>query len=277
MAEPSFLFTPEEAQSVARRVILALEAQGYQCVVEQSVGTDAPFVPTLTAKKSRSPQRCIETQADTHYTGSMKALRNWMWSERFYGTLSICTSDTSTIAARTLHELKRDGVGLSIVAPDGTVSETIAPLVPALQVHLDPNLPLGRRKAKVKQLVVQFNSGDRKGALRDLFELTEGETRKLAEEASRKGRLILTTTQVAGADWSSHINSLASTNQCVNQTVILDPKLKDDLHSFRGSRNLIDHPAPNEREAVKRELQFPERMLMGARLLGEIESVRRKL
>jgi len=117
MAEPSFLFTPEEAQSVARRVILALEAQGYQCVVEQSVGTDAPFVPTLTAKKSRSPQRCIETQADTHYTGSMKALRNWMWSERFYGTLSICTSDTSTIAARTLHELKRDGVGLSIVAP----------------------------------------------------------------------------------------------------------------------------------------------------------------
>ena len=45
---------------------------------------------------------------------------------------------------------------------------------------------------------------------------------------------------------------------------------KARLHSFRGARNLVDHPVASKREEIKREKQFPERMMMGPRLIPNL-------
>ena len=58
---------------------------------------------------------------------------------------------------------------------------------------------------------------------------------------------------------------------------IVDDKLKQDLHSFRGARNLIDHPATSKAAEKKRQTQFAERMVMGPRLAGELLSLQAKV
>jgi hypothetical protein len=58
---------------------------------------------------------------------------------------------------------------------------------------------------------------------------------------------------------------------------IVGSTLKDDLHSFRGARNLLDHKVTNKREDTKRQQQFAERMMQGPRLVAELVSLNRKL
>ena len=52
---------------------------------------------------------------------------------------------------------------------------------------------------------------------------------------------------------------------------------KNDLHSFRGARNLVDHKVRGKRDDVKRQKQFAERMMQGPRLVSELVSLQRKV
>jgi hypothetical protein len=48
-----FVFTPEEAQPVARQVYAHLKKAGYQVSVEKSHSEDAPYRTTLLAKQGQ--------------------------------------------------------------------------------------------------------------------------------------------------------------------------------------------------------------------------------
>ncbi|MCI0677375.1 MAG: hypothetical protein L0Y42_16565 [Phycisphaerales bacterium] len=148
----------------------------------------------------------------------------------------------------------------------------------ALVVTPDPTLALGKHKKRVGDLVEKFNGGGRKDALRDMCELVEGETDKLIRLAVRKGWVNVTTTQVDNMDWSAQINALASANQCAaGKSLIISHTDKDDFHSFRNARNLLDHKVRNKREEKRREQQFAERMMQGPRLTAILLAMQRRV
>jgi hypothetical protein len=148
----------------------------------------------------------------------------------------------------------------------------------ALVVAPDPTLALGKHKKPIGDLVEKFNAGDRKDALRDMCELVEGETERLIERAVAKGWITPNAGQVARMDWAGQINALASANQSApGKSVIVSPTEKDDLHSFRNARNLLDHKVKNKREEKKREQQFAERMMQGPRLTALLLAKKRRV
>lgn len=156
--------------------------------------------------------------------------------------------------------------------------QSLKPKNPALIVTPDPTLKFGDCKVEVNSAIRKFNEIDRKDGLRDMCELVERETEKLAILAVRKGLLRLGEADVQRQDWSGQINTLASPNTYnPGNTPLLDSKLKDDLHSFRGARNLIDHKVTSKRAEIKRQRQFQERMMMGPRLIAELVSLKRKI
>lgn len=57
---------------------------------------------------------------------------------------------------------------------------------------------------------------------------------------------------------------------------LVDDKLEEDLHSFRGARYLIDDTT-TAAGAKKRQTQFAERMVMGPRLAAELRSLQAKI
>ena len=127
-------------------------------------------------------------------------------------------------------------------------------------------------------LCERFNDGDRKGALRDLFEFVERETDRLAVKAGHQGWLRPSVQVLARADWSTKIDILGSAAQATGaRSPLLESQLKIDLHSFRGARNLFDHPVHGVRAENRRELQLHERMIQGPRLLSELLRLQRKV
>jgi hypothetical protein len=108
------------------------------------------------------------------------------------------------------------------------------------------------------------------GALRDMCEFVEGETGKLIRKAGSKGRVTKTKAEIDGYDWSTQIDVLKAAS-------VINSIIKADLHSFRGARNLLDHPPRSTSEALARTRQLGERMLMGARLSGELLRVSKQI
>jgi hypothetical protein len=58
---------------------------------------------------------------------------------------------------------------------------------------------------------------------------------------------------------------------------LVDGPFHSDLHSFRGARNLIDHPVKNKKEEMRRQRQFADRMISGARLLSDLYYLKLKI
>ena len=74
------------------------------------------------------------------------------------------------------------------------------------------------------------------------------------------------------------IDILGSAAQATGaRSPLLESQLKIDLHSFRGARNLFDHPVRGMRAENRRELQLHERMIQGPRLLSELLRLQRKV
>jgi hypothetical protein len=79
-------------------------------------------------------------------------------------------------------------------------------------------------------------------------------------------------------DWAGQINELARKDAYKSpHAPVIGVSLKDDLHSFRGARNLVDHKVRSRREDAKRQKQFAERMMQGPRLAAELLSAKRKI
>jgi hypothetical protein len=139
-------------------------------------------------------------------------------------------------------------------------------------------LRFGECRAEVTNSVKKFNDVDRKDGLRDMCEIVERKTESLAIRAVRAGWVTMGEAAVRGMDWSTQINMLASINSYhPGKNPVIDQTMKDDLHSFRGARNLVDHKVPNKREDAKRQKQFAERMLQGPRLVSDLVALQRKV
>jgi hypothetical protein len=272
-----FSFTPEEAQGIARAVAKHFKKAKGKPRVEVPAWDGAPYRTTLLFANGQL-QVLVDCQDGPSYTTGLKELAVQLAANRQYAELYVATRDEAVLSGGMLQALRKDGVGLLLVAESGAVSVHSTARNAALVVSPDPTLTLGDRKQDVQAALKKFNDVDRKDGLRDMCEMVEGETKRLALRASRMGVVTVTEQAIEGMDWSSRINCLASTKSYrAGQQVLIDDKLKNDFHSFRGARNLLDHPVRGKRQEAKREKQFTERMVQGPRLLAELVSIRRRL
>ena len=272
-----FLLTPEEAQAPAIAVARFLRRQQMAVRTEVAAWDDAPYRTTLVGTKSEL-RLLVEAQGTLSYGKALKEFAIWIAAKQHYSELYIATPSDSILQAGLLGEMKSDGVGLIVVDKDGRVTISQRSRNPALVIRPHPNLRFGDCRIEVTEAVEKFNNIDRKDGLRDMCELVERETEALALRAAKAGWVKMGEGAVRGMDWSTQINMLASNNSYnAGKNTVVSQTLKDDLHSFRGARNLVDHKVRNKREDMKRQKQFAERMLQGPRLVADLVTLQRKV
>jgi hypothetical protein len=272
-----FVFTPEEAQRPARAVAAYLAKKKMKVKIEAPVSQDAPYRTTILASKG-GLSLLIEAQGTLNYEKALKDLSAWLAAKRSYSELYLATTSDGLLPLGLLADLDKDGVGLLIVHDNFSVVVDRKARNPALVVTPDPTLKFGNCRSEVLSALTKFNNIDRKDGLRDMCEIVERETGSIAIQACRKGWLTKDEATIIKLDWSTQINLLASSNAYrTGKIPIIGSSFKDDLHSFRGARNLVDHKVPSKRDDAKRQMQFQERMVQGPRLVAELVSLRRKI
>jgi len=272
-----FTFTPEEAQPVARAVARHYRARGCKIAVERAPWRDAPFKPTLVATQAGNTI-LVEARGELSFGKALKEFNAWLANRRLYAELYVAAGEESEGAAGVIADLQSEGVGLLIVRQDGHVEVSRQAQNPALIVTPDPTLSYGHCKKDVANAIQKFNKVDRKDGLRDTCELVERETENLALKAARKGILSVPEAAIRAKDWSGQIDTLASPNtHAPGRSPLLTAALRNDFHSFRGARNLVDHPARGKREEKRRQIQFHERMAQGPRLIAELITFQRRV
>lgn len=272
-----FVFTSEEAQNPARAVGVFLAKKQMVVKVETAVSSDAPYRTTLLATKS-GLSLLVEAQGTLSYEKPLKDLAAWLAANRVYAELYLATTSDGVLPLGLLADMDKDGIGLLIVHDNRSVVVDRKARNPALVVTPDPTLKFGDCRADVLSALTKFNNVDRKDGLRDMCEIVERETENIIIRASRKGWLTKDEEVVKQLDWSSQINLLSSTQAYRSgKTAIISSWFKDDLHSFRNARNLVDHNVTSKRDDARRQKQFQERMTQGPRLVAELVSLRRKI
>jgi hypothetical protein len=271
-----FEITPEEAQPLAVALVRHYKKREMKVKVEHAAFPDAPYRTTVVAEKA-GLKVLVEVQSALSYGRSQKDLAAWLAVRRHYAEFYIATGTDSVLAVGALQEMKTDGVGLLIV--DGAaLKESHHARNAALVIVPEPTLTLGSSKKEVSDAVKKFNDVDRRDGLRDMFDIVERLTKELGLAACRKGWLKMPTAQFQTKDWSTQINELARPEAYnASFTPLIVPTLKDDLHSFRGGRNLVDHPPKSHIDNKRRQRQFAERMMQGPRLVAELLSLRRRV
>jgi len=272
-----FSFTPEEAQGIAMAVAKYLKNANGKPKTEAPAWDGAPYRTTLLFT-SGQPHVLIDCQDSPSYGTRLKELVVEMAANRLYAELYVATRAEAVLSGEMLQALGKDGVGLLLVTDNGAVTKHSAARNAALVVSPDPTLKLGDCKQETQAALRKFNDVNRKDGLRDMCDLVERETKKLVLKASRKGVVRVSEHVIEGMDWSSQINYLASPKgYAAGRQILIDDKLKNDFHSFRGARNLLDHPVRGKRQETKRQRQFAERMVQGPRLVAELVSLRRRV
>jgi hypothetical protein len=272
-----FLLTPEEAQPPAIAVARFLRRQQMTVRTEVAAWDDAPYRTTLVGVKSEF-RLLVEAQGTLSYGKVLKEFAIWIAAKQHYSELYIATPSDSILQAGLLGEMKSDGVGLIVVDKNDQVNISQKSRNHAFVIRPHPSLKFGDCRVEVTEAVQKFNEVDRKDGLRDMCELVERETEALALRAVRAGWVKMSDGAVRGMDWSSQINMLASINSYnAGKNPVVSQTMKDDLHSFRGARNLVDHKVRNRREDTKRQKQFAERMLQGPRLVADLVTLQRKV
>lgn len=272
-----FDVTPDEARRPAAAVIRYFKKQRMRVTLEKAAWPSAPYRTTVVAEKA-GRHVLVEAQGALTYSRSLKDLAAWLAANRHYAELYIATTTDAVLQAGVLQEMRSDGVGLLVVDDGGAVSEQQRPRNPALVVTPDPTLKFGSVKREVQAAVQKFNETDRKDGLRDMCETVERLTEEVGVAACRKGRLKIPEAEFRKLDWAGQINELSRKEAYKPPyTPIIGASLRDDLHSFRGARNLVDHKARSRREDIKRQKQFAERMMQGPRLAAELMSLKRKI
>jgi hypothetical protein len=270
-----FALTPDEAQATALAVRAYLRRHKYKTEIEPSLAAGVPR-PTVVGELN-GLKVAVEAQQKPSLTITVKELLNWANINRVYMEVYIAAGVEGEVSGHLLKDMKRLGFGLMLI--DGQEVEiSHKARNPALIVTPEPTLRLGRCKSEVRAAVSRFNDGDRKPALGEMCEVVERETDLLCRKLSRKEWIDKDEATVEKMDWSNQINVAASSSRYVDKRKpIVNGALKDDLHSFRGARNLIDHKVRSKREDRERQRQFAERMMMGPRLTAELLSLQRRV
>jgi len=272
-----FEITPDEAQKPAVAVIKHFKKKKMQIKIERAAWDGAPYRTTVLAEKA-GLKILVDAQGVLSYSRSLNDFAVWLAANRHYSELWIATMSEALLEVGVLHQMKMDGVGLLIVSDAGITTEHLRARNPALVITPDPTLSLGSSKKEVLKAVQKFNDTDRKDGLRDMCEIVERLTEEVGIAACRKGRLKIPENPFTAKDWAGQINELARPEAYNAPHVpVISTTLKDDLHSFRGARNLVDHNVRSQREDKKRQKQFAERMMQGPRLVAELISLRRKI
>ena len=228
-----FVFTPEEAQKVARAVAAHLVKKKMKVKIEAPFSKHAPYRTTILATKA-GLNLLVEAQGTLSYEKSLKDLASWLAAKRIYSELYLATMSDGVLPLGLLAELDKDGVGLLIVGDSFSVVVDRKSRNPALVVTPDPTLKFGNCRSDVMQSLAKFNNTDRKDGLRDMCEIVERETGNIAIQACRKGWLTKDEATIAGLDWNTQINLLASTGAYhTGKGPIVGSSFKNDLHSFR--------------------------------------------
>ncbi|GAH87112.1 unnamed protein product, partial [marine sediment metagenome] len=244
-----YVYTPEEAISIARTLFDFLTKLKLNVKVDQPLNDQAPCSTTLIAKKGEL-NILIEAQYQVTCDEDMKDLALWLQNQRFYAELFLATHIDTNFSGTFLKKLDQTGIGLLIIDKDGTVKIEREPKNPALIVCPDPTLKYGKYKSSVSECLKKFNQPNsflapenpRKDALRDMCELVEELTEKVILAVVKKGFIKRDENDVPNMRWSDQINILAAQDVYIqNQTAFVSEELKTDLHSFRNGRNLIDH------------------------------------
>lgn len=272
-----FTLTPEEAQPTATAAAAYLRKLKMRVRAEMSPWDDAPYRTTLVADRSGFYQ-LVEAQGSLSYGAALREFAQWTAAKQHYCELYIAVTSDATLQAGLLGLMKSDGVGLMVVDEKRRVEVTQKARNPALVIKPHPTLRFGDCKDEVLDSVRKFNDIDRKDGLRDMCEIVERETEALGLRAAKAAWVTMDETAVRAMDWSTQINMLASNKSySPGRNPLISQTLKDDLHSFRGARNLVDHQVPNKREEMKRQKQFAERMLQGPRLVADLVALQRKV
>jgi hypothetical protein len=270
-------FTPLEARATALAVAKWLAREKFKVELEVALD-DAPYRTTLRAR-SGELDFLVEAQGSPLFTTGLQELATWLSVQRMYAQfyIAIGATDDTSITGRMLDQMKKHGCGLLLVRGED-VDVAFEASNAALIVTPDPTLQFGHCKKAVGDAVSRFNRGERMAGLRDMCELVERETNALARKLARKGWIDKGEAIVEQMDFSDKINVLASrARYTAGRDALVSENLKTDLHSFRGARNLVDHPVASKRAEIQREKQFPERMMMGPRLIAELVPLQRKV
>jgi len=275
-----FIYTSEETQAIAIKVASFLEKVNFTISIESALSDNVQYRPTFIAQKGNF-KILIETQKVPMCDQGLLDMIHWLQNERCHCELYIAAHESATLTGILLKQLQRNGIGLIVVHDNKEISVFQEPKNPALTVSPDPTLNYGPYRTRVRECLSAFNAPNsfltknnrRKEALSDMCDLVEGLTRDLAVLSVKKGFLKLTQNNIDSKDWNGLIDTLASQNAYIIGNPIISNNLKFDLHSFRGARNLLKHPAkPTER--IKRQKQFTERMMMGPRLIAELVTIK---
>lgn len=270
-------FVDDEAKPVASTLDAYLAKTYSEVSKGKAAWDEAPYRTTFYVRDGPLTM-LFEVQERPHIGERFRSFTLWLAAQRQFAELRIVVSDQAQIAASFLSELRSTGIGLLVLKDSDKFVETFAPRNPALIVTPDPTLRYGPLKTEVYKHIEKFNGGQRKDGLRDMCELVEGELEKTLKRAIQKGWCVVPAASAAVMDMSSRIDTLASAKAtAVGKAPLVDDKLKTDLHSFRGARNLIDHPVKTKREDSKRQKQFSERMMMGPRLVAELLTIKRRI
>lgn len=274
-----FELTTLEARETATRVRRSYLKRGFSVKAETAAWSDAPYRTTLLCER-KGDRVLVECQGALDYHRALKGLQEVLSRERRPAELYIAvqTSPEASISSVSLREMEKDGVGLLLVDQDGSVVTSSRACNWAFFATPEPTLKFGVLRKKVEECFQKYNRVNRLDGMRDLSNLVEGETRRLGELAQRRGAFGGKPIKLDKMDWSNLIDTLASKKAAApSYGPVIDVTLKNDLHSFRGGRNLADHPVRNQEEARRLAIQFHDRMSLGARLIAELDSVRRSL
>lgn len=278
----SYRFTPEEVQLIAEGIASFLRSSGCRVEEEEPIDIDAPYRTTLLGKRGLL-NILIDVQEKPKFDQIFRQFVHWLERQRNYCELYIGTNEQANLSGAFLKELGQLGVGLILIDDNDQISFLAEPRNSALIIQPEPTLSYGPYRQQVKECVDHFNSPNscltpgntRKDALRDMCEIVELLTEEVCLVAVRKGFLDKTEERITKMDWNNQINILAANDAYVSgKNPVISEALKNDLHSFRDARNLLDHKVRSKREEKNRQIQFAERMMMGPRLVANLVSIK---
>ena len=270
--------TSEEVQSIINRLVQHYKSRKYKILLEKPLHQDSPYRTSIILSKNDEIPILIEAQTKLYYHEGLRSLIEYNLRNRENCEVYIAVYSTSILPAEHISKIKREGVGLIFLEENNEIATINQAKNFSLIVTPDPNLIFGKYSLQVKGSIHKFNEVNRKDGLRDLFEVFESSVEDLGVKAIGKNKFLsLNELGFKKKDLNGRIDILGADDAYRSSQAIVDGILKTDLHSFRNARNLCDHRVRSKKEEYRRQIQFPDKMMLGCRLIHELVELTKKI